>query len=76
MSPSGKWALKHAKRPSIAERILTADSVIRHFLKKFWATHANCFSKCRGASGSFYKNANKKEKSRSENGSPTSPFIT
>ena len=72
------WALKHAKRPSIAKRTLK-ESVIHHFLQKFWE---NCCPKGRGVSGSFYKNVvlkklgTKNEKSMSKNWSPACPFVT
>ena len=46
------WALKHAKRPSIAKWTLTAKKV----LYTVFFRHANCCSKGRGVSSSFYKN--------------------
>ena len=51
------WALKHAKRPSIAKRTLTARKVLYTiFLKNSGPLMKIAVPKVWGVSGSFYKN--------------------
>ena len=66
------WALKHAKRSSVATQVLTETKVLQAiFLKNSGPLLHNAVPNGRSVSGSFYKNvvlkknANKKEKSTS-----------